>query len=353
MVDVTFLHGHRRLLVARRKSTSLLDPATGEQYPLPGDGPALSPRWVTPGNGRVFAMTLETNPRLIRWDDDGAGVLREAASVPMHPETLPLALSGDARWLAVATRDGQVPVVRLLDAARLATSPMMELRHGTDEDLGTPNAVTFAEFLDDAPTLLTGTKNGHFRIWREATGSFDSVLLEPDEEIDLEKAFYSRTYRLLYVYRNKAVELWDLSSGGVERVVRRAAGRNLSHREWRESLLRNYPYHSTFRGLPAEFDLRLMYSQSNVSSIPTSGTNLVIVANVNDVLHFRIFDADGKVVVDTDQTRLTTQAGSIEDLKRQLDGVRPPHELTRSEKDQVVTAVTSIVGHILPAIHDR
>ena len=99
-----------------------------------------------------------------------------------------------------------------------------------------------------------------------------------------------------------------------------------------------------------------MYSESDVSSIPTSGTNLVIVANVKDVLYFRIFDADGKVVVDTDETRLTRQAGPIADLKRQLDSVRPPHELTRSEKNRVVTAVTSIVGHSKTWVelsHDR
>ena len=100
--------------------------------------------------------------------------------------------------------------------------------------------------------------------------------------------------------------------------------------------------------LPGGFDLRLMYSESDVSSIPTSGTNLVIVADVKGVLYFRIFGADGKVVVDTDETRLTTQAGPIADLKRRLDSVRPPHELTRSEKDRVVTAVTSIVDHTLP-----
>ena len=65
---------------------------------------------------------------------------------------------------------------------------------------------------------------------------------------------------------------------------------------------------------------------------------------MKDVLYFRIFDADGKVVVDTDETRLTTQAGPIADLKKQLDSVRPPHELTRSEKDRVIAEVTSIVG---------
>lgn len=64
------------------------------------------------------------------------------------------------------------------------------------------------------------------------------------------------------------------------------------------------------------------------------------------VLHFRIFDADGKVVVDKDEKSLTTQPGPIADLKGQPDsGLWPPHELTRSEKGRVIAAVTSIVGH--------
>ena len=93
------------------------------------------------------------------------------------------------------------------------------------------------------------------------------------------------------------------------------------------------------------FDLRLISSLSDVSGIPRSGTNLIIVAAVDNVLHFRSFDGDGKVVVDMDETRLTTQAGLIEDLKGQLDSLWPPHELNSSEKDRVIAAVTSIVGH--------
>ena len=85
-----------------------------------------------------------------------------------------------------------------------------------------------------------------------------------------------------------------------------------------------------------------MSSLNDVSGMPTSGANLVIVANVKGVLYLRIFNADGKVVLDTDQTRLTMQAGPIEALKRQLDSSRPPHELTRSEKYKIVTALTSI-----------
>ena len=69
------------------------------------------------------------------------------------------------------------------------------------------------------------------------------------------------------------------------------------------------------------------------------------MAAVDHVLHFRIFDGDGKMVVDTDEKRLTEQARQIEDLRKQLESLWPPHELTRSEKGRVITAVTSIVGH--------
>ena len=93
------------------------------------------------------------------------------------------------------------------------------------------------------------------------------------------------------------------------------------------------------------FDLRLMSSLNDVSGIPSEGKNLIFVATVNNVLHFRIFDGDGKVVVDTDEKRLTEQARQIEDLRKQLKSLWPPHELTTSDKGRVFTAVTSIVGH--------
>ncbi len=92
-------------------------------------------------------------------------------------------------------------------------------------------------------------------------------------------------------------------------------------------------------------DLRLMSSVSNVSDIPGAGHHLIIVANVGQVLHFRIFDGAGKRVVDTDATRLPEQTRPIEDLRRQLESLWPPHELTRSEKDRVIVAVSSLFGH--------
>ena len=94
------------------------------------------------------------------------------------------------------------------------------------------------------------------------------------------------------------------------------------------------------------FDLRLL---NDASDIPTSGKNLIIVAAVNNVLHFRIFDGDGKVVVNTDENSRTKQAQQIEDLRKQLNGgenrdksLWPPYEMTWSDKGRVIAAVTSI-----------
>ena len=93
-----------------------------------------------------------------------------------------------------------------------------------------------------------------------------------------------------------------------------------------------------------ECDLRLTTSVSTVSGIPTPGKHLVIVDLVDHVLHFRIFDGGGKVVVDTDEKKLTEQARQIEDLRKQLESLWPPHELTKSEKVLGIAAVTAIVG---------
>lgn len=73
--------------------------------------------------------------------------------------------------------------------------------------------------------------------------------------------------------------------------------------------------------------------------------NLIIVAAVKNVLHFRIFDAIGTPVVETEEKRLTEQAGQIADLRQQLESLWPPHEMTTSDKRRVIRAVASIVNH--------
>jgi hypothetical protein len=93
------------------------------------------------------------------------------------------------------------------------------------------------------------------------------------------------------------------------------------------------------------YDLRLMSALDRKKDIPRAGKRLIVVAAVKDVLHFRIFDGGGKRVVDTDGTKLTTQAGAIEDLRKQLESLWSPHKLTYGERAKVRPVITSIVGH--------
>jgi hypothetical protein len=95
-------------------------------------------------------------------------------------------------------------------------------------------------------------------------------------------------------------------------------------------------------------ELRLMVAVSDVDGIPTESKNLVVVAAVNHALHFRIFDGDGAMIVDTDERQLTEQVLPIENLRSELAGMWPPHVLTVSEQSQVITAVAAIVGRDPP-----
>ena len=96
------------------------------------------------------------------------------------------------------------------------------------------------------------------------------------------------------------------------------------------------------------FDLRLMSSLNDVSAIPTEGKDLIIVAEVNNVLHFRIFYGNGKPDVDTDERRLAGKKPQIEKLREKLDkeSLWFRHVLTDSEKRQVIDAVTLISGRL-------
>jgi hypothetical protein len=78
--------------------------------------------------------------------------------------------------------------------------------------------------------------------------------------------------------------------------------------------------------------------------VPTSGNKLVIIGiDDNDLLHIRIFDAGGKRVMDTDETRLSSaQAVAILTLKQQLSGLSPPQVLTGAKRGRVMRKVTSI-----------
>jgi cellulose synthase operon protein C len=93
-------------------------------------------------------------------------------------------------------------------------------------------------------------------------------------------------------------------------------------------------------------ELRVISALKDSSEIPAKGKNLIVVAALNNVLHFRIFDAEGKVTTDTDETKLKDQSQQVEALRKRLESLSTHRaaDLTKSNKDSIIAAVASIVG---------
>ena len=89
-------------------------------------------------------------------------------------------------------------------------------------------------------------------------------------------------------------------------------------------------------------ELRLMPNVSDLNALPSAGKRLIIVADVNHTLHLRLFDVEGKMVLDSDAKRLTnTWADYLQQLVPRL---WPPHELTHIEKISIINAMTTLAG---------
>jgi hypothetical protein len=102
------------------------------------------------------------------------------------------------------------------------------------------------------------------------------------------------------------------------------------------------------------FELRLIPSANDVSEIPTGCKAQVIIAAIDRVLHFRVFDDEGKQIADLAETRLPQHARVVEDLKTQLAIFWPPHRLESGEVRSVNIAVAAIVGEAqLKPLRDR
>ena len=105
------------------------------------------------------------------------------------------------------------------------------------------------------------------------------------------------------------------------------------------------------RSIRQGYDLVLLAPVNAVRDIPSRGEGQVVVADVDGVLHFRIFDVDGTKVADTHEERLTEQAGPIEDLRQRLETLWPPHKLVDGERDGVLRGVMALLGQSPPERH--
>jgi hypothetical protein len=90
----------------------------------------------------------------------------------------------------------------------------------------------------------------------------------------------------------------------------------------------------------AECNLRLIPSVIEAGDMPAEGKDLVVVAESYDSLWFRVFDGAGNRVVD----HVESDHPGLRAFKQELARLRPPHELTRSEKALVIAAVSMFVN---------
>jgi hypothetical protein len=81
-------------------------------------------------------------------------------------------------------------------------------------------------------------------------------------------------------------------------------------------------------------------SRPNPGAMPQNGRSLIVIAEVQNRLHFRVFDENRNILVDTDETQVS-DLGQLDALKRQLK----PHETpTAQEKHAIIKSVTALVG---------
>jgi hypothetical protein len=118
------------------------------------------------------------------------------------------------------------------------------------------------------------------------------------------------------------------------------------HEAWNSARAWEYQIDHTKRMLAAipptseswadEYELRLVRGAKD-ADIPASGKSLIVVARIGGRLEFRMFDGDGRMVVDLGDP------GNLDAFQAELEGLWPPHELAGDEKRRIVTAVASIV----------
>jgi len=237
---------------------------------------------------------------------------------------------------------------RYSDAERHLMNLIMAVR---TDSTGQPAAAKLAELEDllgqSQRGMMLGQSAAGLSRFEEAEKWFVQAIEHDPKRV----ACYARLAHL----RRTDLRRLDEADSTIMEMVARNPGSAMAHIyrwQYADEFLKNGAENEIQRSLRAAAngcDLRLISSLKDKSEIPAGGKDVVIVAAVGKVLHFRIFNGAGKVVVDTAEKRLTQHARQIEDLRKQLVGLWPPHELTRVEQDRLISAVASIVGYTPPS----
>jgi Glycosyl hydrolase family 12/Carbohydrate binding domain len=97
-----------------------------------------------------------------------------------------------------------------------------------------------------------------------------------------------------------------------------------------------------FREAWSGSDVKLMASLKDLNEIPNLGKNLIIIAQVSNVLHFRAFDREGNRAHEADEMHLPQPVPQLEGYKQKLANLWPPHQVSDEEKKQIIIAFGSI-----------
>lgn len=83
---------------------------------------------------------------------------------------------------------------------------------------------------------------------------------------------------------------------------------------------------------------------NDLDKFPTSGQCLACVCISTNGLHIRVFDRNGKMVVDLDEKQPKSPAQNLEKLKQSVSTLLPPHVIASEEKVSLLVAVTTVTG---------
>lgn len=94
---------------------------------------------------------------------------------------------------------------------------------------------------------------------------------------------------------------------------------------------------------PTRLVLKLS-NKNKLNDLPKKGKDVVIIANINDLLHFRIFDSKGKKTLDEGEQVLSKVKKEISQLRTKLDDLWNKSQLTPKEETDILRNVMSIPG---------
>jgi multidrug efflux pump len=99
-------------------------------------------------------------------------------------------------------------------------------------------------------------------------------------------------------------------------------------------------------GLPRDlngFALKLLPAADGPGALPTKGEALIVAADVGGVPYIRVFDDDGKRVMDVDGAKATgPQAQRFKDLDKLLRELGPRRRLDEKDRGRLLAAVKSV-----------